>query len=237
MKEVIFKDLKELSNAEKESIRAIKSNIQFCGDDIKIILFTSCIPNEGKSTVTFNLARSFAAAGKKVLLIDSDMRGSAMLKHLKGKTGEKTKIIGLSHYLSGQMPLDEILYSTPVDNMTMIFSGPPVPNPTEILEKKYFVQLIDYARKNFDYVLIDCAPIGAVIDAAVIAKHCDGAILVVAQGVVGSREIVNAKRQLEAAEVRILGVILNKVKIEKHHYGKYYTKHHNGYYGGYYGEY
>jgi capsular exopolysaccharide synthesis family protein len=219
MKEVTFKDLKELNNIEKESIRAIKTNIQFCGDDIKVILFTSSAPNEGKSTVTFNLARSFTDSGKKVLFIDADMRGSAMLKHLKGKSGEKTKIIGLSHYLSGQMPLGEILYETPV------------PNPTEILEKKYFTQLIEYARENFDYVLIDCAPIGAVIDAAVIAKHCDGAIFVIAQGEVGNHVIINAKRQLEAAEIRILGVILNKVKLEKHHYGKYYSKYYMGYYG------
>jgi capsular exopolysaccharide synthesis family protein len=129
------------------------------------------------------------------------------------------------------MPLGEILYETPVPNLSIIFSGPPVPNPTEILEKKYFTQLIEYARENFDYVLIDCAPIGAVIDAAVIAKHCDGAIFVIAQGEVGNHVIINAKRQLEAAEIRILGVILNKVKLEKHHYGKYYSKYYMGYYG------
>jgi Mrp family chromosome partitioning ATPase len=95
--------------------------------------------------------------------------------------------------------------------------------------------LIAYARENFDYVLIDCAPLGAVIDAAVVAKHCDGAILVVAQGMEGSRTLAASKKQLEASGIRILGVVFNKVKTEKHRYGKYYGRYYGKYYGGYYG--
>jgi capsular exopolysaccharide synthesis family protein len=200
-------------------------------------MFTSSIPNEGKSTVTFDLSRSFTDSGKKVLFIDTDMRGSTLIGHLKAKQEDGKRIVGLSHYLSGQMSLDDILYETQIPNLTIVFAGPSVPNPTEILEKKYFEQLITYAREQYDYILIDCAPIGAVIDAAVIAKHCDGAILVIAQGVAGSRAIINAKRQLEAAEIRIMGVILNKVRQEKHHYGKYYSKYYSRYYGEYYGGY
>jgi capsular exopolysaccharide synthesis family protein len=198
-------------------------------------MFTSSVPHEGKSTVTIDLAMSFTDSGKKVLVIDSDMRGSVMVGHLKAKPEEGKKISGLSHYLSGQKTLEEVLYETQIPNLSIIFAGPSVPNPTEILEKKYFEQLIEYGRENYDYVLIDCAPIGAVIDAAVIAKYCDGAVLIVAQGVAASRDIANAKNQLDAAGVRILGVVLNKVKQEKHRYGRYYGGYYGGYYGNYYG--
>ena len=119
----------------------------------------------------------------------------------------------------------------------MVFAGPSVPNPTEILEKKYFKMLMDFAKEHFDYVLIDCAPIGAAIDAAVIAKHCDGAILVISQGVASSRLIQSVKKQLEASGVRILGAVLNKVKMNKSGYGYGYGKYYGGYYGNYYGNY
>lgn len=237
MESVTFRSIDKFSHSKRESLRAIKTNIQFCGDDIKVIMFTSSVPDEGKSTITFDLSISFTDAGKKVLLIDTDMRGSVMVGQLKAKTDDGSRIVGLSHYLSGQKSLDEILYETKIPNLSVIFSGPSVPNPTEILEKDYFGKLIKYAKENYDYVLIDCAPIGAVIDAAVIAKHCDGAVMVVAQGVVGTRIIINAKKQLEAAGVRILGIVLNKVKQEKHHYGKYYGRYYGKYYGKYYGNY
>ena len=112
----------------------------------------------------------------------------------------------------------------------MIFAGPSVPNPTEILEKKYFTELLNFAKEHFDYELLDCAPIGAAIDAAVIAKHCDGAILVIAQGMACGRLSQSVKKQMEASGVRVLGAVLNKVRMKKSGYE-------GGYYGGYYGSY
>ena len=119
----------------------------------------------------------------------------------------------------------------------MVFAGPSVPNPTEILDKKYFGELMEFARKHFDYVLLDCAPLGAAIDAAVIAKHCDGAVIVIAQGMASARMIVSARRQLETSGVRILGAVLNKVRMKKIGFGSYYGGYYGGYYGSYYGEY
>jgi capsular exopolysaccharide synthesis family protein len=234
---VAFKNMEEFSHAKKESLRAIKTNIQFCGDDIKTIMFTSSLPDEGKSTIAYDLAVSFTDSGKKVLLLDTDMRGSVMVGHLQAKLEGGKKIAGLSHYLSGQKALEEVLYETTIPNLSVIFAGPSVPNPTEILDKQYFAYLIEYAREHFDYILIDCAPLGAVIDAAVVAKYCDGAVIVIAQGIAGSRMINNTKRQLEATGIKILGAIINKVKQEKHHYGKYYGRYYGKYYGRYYGGY
>lgn len=235
MKTIVLRNLSKFSYAMKESLRTLRTNIQFCGDDVKVIMFTSSVPNEGKSTVTVNLARSLSESGKSVLVIDTDMRKSVLMGRLKAKANEDKQVCGLSHYLSGQKGLPEIVYLTQMPKFCMVFAGPAVPNPTEILDKKYFEDLITFGRKNFDYVLIDCAPIGAAIDAAVVAKHCDGAVLVMAQGSSDRRMILEAKKQLEVAGIKILGAVLNKVRAEKGYYGRYYGSHYGKYYGKYYG--
>lgn len=237
MKTVKFGKLKEQKYAMKESLRALKTNIQFCGDDIQTIVVTSAMPNEGKSTVTMDLARSLTESGKRVLLIDTDMRKSVYVGRLRAVASDGGEIYGLSHFLSGQKRLEDVLYGTEISGLFMIFAGPSVPNPTEILEKNYFIELIKFAKEHFNYVLLDCAPIGAAIDAAVIAKHCDGAILVISQGMASSRMIQNVKKQLEVSGVRILGAVLNKVKMKKNSYENgYYGSYYGGYYGNYYGK-
>lgn len=226
MKTVKFGKLKKQSYTMKESLRALKTNIQFCGDDIRTVVVTSAMPNEGKSTVTLDLARSLTESGKRVLLIDTDMRKSVYVGRLRAVATDGGEIYGLSHFLSGQKRLEDVLYGTEIPGLFIIFAGPTVPNPTEILEKKYFEELLKFGREHFNYVFLDCAPIGAAIDAAVIAKHCDGAILVIAQGMASGRMIQNVKKQLELSGVRVLGAVLNKLKMKK-----------SGYYGSYYGSY
>ena len=238
MQTVHLKNIKKQGYTMKESLRALKTNIQFCGDDNRVILITSSIPNEGKSTVSFELARSLTESGKKVLLIDTDMRKSVLVGRLRA-VAEKGEIKGLSHYLSGMNKMEDVVYVTDIDRLFMVFAGPSVPNPTEILEKVYFKELIEFGRKFFDYILVDCAPIGAAIDAAVVAKQCDGAVLVVGQGMSKARMIKGVLKQLEASGIRILGVVLNKVKMNKKGYGYGY---HYGYgygygYGSAYGSY
>lgn len=236
METVQFGKMKTQSYTMKESLRALKTNIQFCGDDVKTILITSAVPNEGKSTVALDLARSLTESGKRVLLIDTDMRKSVFVGRLRAQSSSGGEICGLSHYLSGQKKLEDVLYGTEVPRLFMIFAGPSVPNPTEILEKKYFEELLKFGREHFNYIILDCAPIGAAIDAAVVAKHCDGAIMVIAQGMASGRLILSVKKQLEASGVKILGAVLNKVKMKKSSYeGGYYGGYYGSYYGSYYG--
>ncbi len=236
MEKVILQDVRKQSYSMRESLRALRTNIQFCGDDKRVILFTSTAPDEGKSTVTFELARAIAAAGKTVLLIDTDMRKSAMAGRHRAKSESGSEIFGLSHYLSGWKRAEAIINATNIENLYMIFAGREVPNPTEILDKPKMQELLDAARKTFDYVLVDCAPLGAAIDAAVIAPRCDGAILVIAQGQVNSRAILGAKKQLEVSGVNILGCVMNKMRMERnHYYGRYYGSYYGNYYGSYYG--
>lgn len=236
MNTVKLNRIKKLDYATVESLRTLRTNIKFAGDDLKTILFTSAIPDEGKSTVVFNLARSFADAGDKVLMIDTDMRKSVLVGRLKAESLGEDKIYGLSHFLSGQKQLDEVLCRTQYNNINIIFAGPKVINPTELLEKAYFKKLVAAARNTFNYVLMDCAPLGAAIDAAVVARECDAAVLVVAQGRASAKMLISAREQLEAADVKILGAVLNKVQVKKTGYGKYYGRYYGKYYGRYNGK-
>lgn len=226
----------KMSYAKEEALRTLRTNIQFCGDDVKTIMVSSFAPNEGKSTIALSLARSVAESGKKVLLIDSDIRKSILAGKYRVQTESGNTLYGLSHYLSGQKKIGTVFCAVQnLPKLHVIFAGPSVPNPTEILDNRYFEELMKFGRENFDMVIVDTAPIGLVIDAAVVAKRCDGAILVIEQGGAGRRQLLEAKNQLAASGVRMLGAVLNKVDTSK---GSYYG-HYYGHYGAYdrYGHY
>lgn len=229
---VELESLEKLSYAKKESFNSLRTNLSFCGDNVKLIVFTSCTPDEGKSSTVMELARSVAENGKKVLLVDADLRKSVLIGryHVKAKDG----IRGLTHYLSGQVKLEEVLLETNIENMDIVFAGRMTPNPTELLGNHYFDALLEYGRAKYDYVLIDTPPLGSVIDTAVIAPKVDGAVLVVECNKCSYRFVQDMKKQLEVADTRILGVVLNKVKVER---GSYYRKYYKGYYKGYYNKY
>lgn len=224
--------LKKLDNSTNEAYKRLRTNVQFCGSDVKVIALTSTVPNEGKSSVSINLAASIAESGKKVIFLDADLRKSVLVGRYKINKAVK----GLTHYLSGVNPFDEVVYSTNVDNLHVVFSGPVPPNPAELLGNKYFKSLIAQLRRTYDYIIIDTPPIGSVIDAAVVAEECDGVILVIASGEISYRAVQTTKMQMEKSNCKILGAVLNKVPMGKGgYYGKYYGKYY-GTYGGY-GEY
>lgn len=224
--------LKKLDNSTNEAYKRLRTNIQFCGSDVKVIALTSTIPNEGKSSVSFNLAASIAESGKKVIFIDADLRKSVLVGRYKINKAVK----GLTHYLSGVNPFDEVVYSTNVDNLNVVFSGPVPPNPAELLGNKYFKSLITMLRRNYDYVIIDTPPIGSVIDAAIVAEQCDGVVLVISSGEISYKLVQKTKMQMEKSNCKILGAVLNKVQVGKGgYYGKYYGKYYGEY--GNYGEY
>lgn len=137
----------------------------------------------------------------------------------------------MSHYLSGQAGLTEVLFETNVTNLDIVFAGRSTPNPTELLGNRHFEELLAYGREHYDIVLIDTPPLGSVIDTAVIAPKVDGVILVVEANKCSYHFIQDVKKQLEISETRVLGVVLNKVRVEK---GGYYNRYYKGYYSGYY---
>lgn len=222
---VIMNDPRKTDYFYEEAIKTLRTNIQFAGIEIRTIAVTSCYPNEGKSDITFQLAREIGKMGKKVLVIDADIRKSTYLS----RYSVKQKIEGLSQYLSGQVQCETIIYQTNFENVDMIFSGPTAPNPSELLEQDAFTALVRSARESYDYVLIDTPPIGSIIDAAIIAKQCDGAFLVIESELVSYRVAVKAKEQLAMSGCRILGAVLNKVDTKK---DRYYSKYSQYYQSG-----
>lgn len=211
-----------------EAYKSLRTNLQFCGEDKKVIAITSCTPNEGKSSVTLNLAVSLAEAGKKVILIDADLRKSVLL----GSTKVKESVKGLTHYLSRQAQLLDVVCATNINNMYIVYAGTVPPNPAELLGGNAFREMLVSFRKVYDYILIDTPPLGSVIDSAIVAEECDGSVMVIESGVIRYRFAQNVKGQLEKSNCPILGVVLNKVDMSKQgYYGKYYGKY--GQYGKY----
>lgn len=217
----------------KEAFKTLRTNIEFSGSDLKVIAVTSCTPNEGKSSIAMELAKAFAEAGKRTLLIDADMRKSVLVGRYK--TGAVR--LGLTHVLVGREKLGDVICKTNFPKLYMIFAGPVPPNPSELLGGESFENLLRKMRQIFDYVIVDTPPLGSVIDAAVAAKRCDGTILVVENNSISYKFAQNVKEQLDKSGSRILGVVLNKVDMSTKggygHYGRYYGK----YYGKYYGQY
>lgn len=208
-----------------EAYKTLRTNLEFSGSDKRSIVLTSSTPNEGKSTVSLGLSMSLAESGKKVLLVDADLRKSVLM----GRHRVMEEVKGLSHYLSGQANLTDVVCATQNEGLFMIFAGVVPPNPSELLGSDRFQELIDKAKREYDYVIIDAPPLGSVIDAAVIAKACDASVLVVAANTVSYKFVRTVKSQMEKTDCPILGVVLNKVNMKQN---KYYGK----YYGNYYGD-
>lgn len=218
---IILTDPKKPNYFYEEAMKTLRTNIQFGGRGIQTIVLTSCFPNEGKSDVVMQLAREFGNMGKKVLLLDADIRKSALASRYQVQKTVK----GLSQYLSGQSTMPAILYATNFQNVDIVFSGPSAPNPSELLEDDAFAELLQEMKRHYDYILIDTPPINGIIDAAVVAKQCDGVILIIESELVSYKVAQKAKEQLEKTGCRLLGAVLNKVDQEQ---DKYYSKY--GYY-------
>lgn len=214
--EIAQKKLEFIKKTE-EYYNALCTNIQLSGDKLKVISVTSVNPGEGKSTTSINIAWSFARAGYKTLLIDGDIRNSVM----SGVFKSREKITGLTEFLSGTTDLSHGLCDTNIENLFVVQSGSVSPNPTALLQSKNFNDMIETLRKYFDYIIVDTAPIGIVIDAAIITQKCDASILVTATGEANKRDVQKAKQQLDQTGKPFLGVVLNKFDIQREKYGSY----------------
>ena len=210
-----------------EGLNQLKTNLAFCGKDIKVITITSSVQNEGKSSVAFDLSKTMAEGGKKILMVDADLRKSVLAAkyHIQGIDK------GLSHYLTGQAEIEDIIYETETEGFYLSVAGPLSPDPTSLLDSDQFQKFIDKVREDYDYVIIDAPPLGVVIDAAIIGKNCDCAVLVIEQGVIKRKVVQDVIKQLKRGKVRILGAVLNKVDERIGAYGNYEYKYSYSYYG------
>ncbi|WP_186667735.1 CpsD/CapB family tyrosine-protein kinase [Sporosarcina sp. BP05] len=203
-----------------EQFRTIRTNINFSmpDKDIKTLLFTSSTPGEGKSTSASNVAVVFAQEGKKVLLIDADMRKPTM--HYTFHTTNST---GLSNLLTRKLELQDVVIKTEIEGLHLVTCGPIPPNPAELLASKTMDALIEELIAGYDIVIFDAPPILSVTDAQILSNKCDGTILVLSSGSTEKASVVKAKEALVSSKANILGTLLNNFVLEKdHYYYQYY---------------
>lgn len=189
-----------------EQYRTLRTNLEFSSVDkvLKTMLVTSSSPGEGKSMTTANLAVVYAQQGKKVLMIDADLR-----KPTVHYTFRLDNLRGLSNILVNEARLEETANSTGIDNLDVISSGPIPPNPSELLGSKRMKSLIEEASNLYDIVIFDTPPVLAVTDAQILANVVDGSILVIRSGQTEYELAIKAKEALEPAHAKLLGTVLN----------------------------
>ncbi|WP_407727164.1 polysaccharide biosynthesis tyrosine autokinase [Rhodococcoides fascians] len=200
---VDFQDLAQSASAE--AFRELRTNLQFLEVDHppRVIVVTSAIPSEGKTTTAVNLAVALAEAGHHVALVEGDLRRPRVSKYM-GLIGS----VGMSTVLAGQATVEEVLQPTKYEGLQAMASGPIPPNPSELLGSEASRALLVELRSRFDYVIVDGAPLLPVTDSAVLTTHADGALLVTRYGHTKSNELARAIGNLETIGARVLGVVL-----------------------------
>lgn len=207
-----------------EEFRAIRTNIQYSNLDkkIKTIVVTSTKKDEGKTTITTNLAVNFSKIeNKKVLIIDCDLRNPSIHKEFGISNSN-----GLTDLLLEEKDLSNYIKETEINNLHVLTAGAIPPNPSEMLSSNRMKVFMETVREEYDYVFIDTPPVGMVTDAGVLSAFLDGTILVVKSESVDIKDLQETKKKLVSVNANILGVILNANKVKKDDY-YYYS-----YYGG-----
>ncbi len=225
-----------LSYSGAEAVNMLCTNLSFSGENVKKIMLTSCHASEGKTYLSMNIMRTMAKLGRSVILVDADLRRSMIFQKYGIQTEMGEQAVGLSHFLAGMADEGSVIYETDIPGAYMVPVGRKVSNSLPLLNSQRFQRLLDDLAEQFDYVIIDAPPIGMVIDAAQIAKFCDGTVLVVGYNTVRRQELVDARDQIAQTGCPILGAVMNMTEYDnylskKYSYKSYYS--HYGYYTKY----
>ncbi len=206
-----------------EAYKSLRTNLEFlsASSGCKVILITSSVPEEGKSNVAINLATTMAAGGKKVVLVDGDLRKGSLSRYLHLNRNRP----GISNVVANQCTLADALVRFKNVQFTLLPVGPLPPNPSEMLATPAVEALFKGLREYYDYVIVDTPPVSVVTDAAVMCRFADGVILVVRPGVTTTQGAQLSKKNLEAVHAHILGVVLNGYDAKRagHKDGYYYS--------------
>lgn len=204
---------KNMPFAYIEAYKSLRTNLNFLAgsNDVHSLVITSTAPEESKSNVSVNLALTLAESGKKVVLVDCDLRKPVLHKYLKA--GHNLK--GISNLLSRQAELSEALVSLESFGFDFLPAGTTPPNPSELLSQPRMQELVNTLRETYDFVLLDAPPISMVTDAAVIGHVVDGALFVVRSKYASTESVKDAVEKLKDAGVKVLGAVLTRYDVKK----------------------
>ena len=208
----------------QNAVKTLVANIRFASVDnpVKTLVVTSSIPNEGKSTISIELARALAAGGKDVLVVEGDLRR----RTLAGMLGVHPRN-GIYSVLSGQVALDEAVVSVGgKSSLWFLDAEPHIPNPVDIFSSRRFHRFVDSLRRTYDYVIFDTPPLSTFVDAAVLGSVADGTLLVVREDFVKREDLVASYDQLRKAEANVIGAVLNYCDTKRGDY--YYSYYEQG---------
>ncbi|MDQ0352383.1 capsular exopolysaccharide synthesis family protein [Alkalibacillus filiformis] len=202
-----------------EQYRTLRTNLQFSSVDheLSTMVVTSTTQSEGKSLTAANLAIAFAQQGKKVMLVDADMR-----RPTSHYTFRISNTFGLSNLLVGDHTLEQLVHDVNVDNLDVLTCGPIPPNPSELLASNRMRELIGIAKQNYDLVIFDTPPVLAVTDPQILANETDGVLLVVRSKKTEKDAAKRAKELLDQANANLLGAVLNDKDTKDSNYLYYY---------------
>ena len=209
----------ELTRNVDNSAKTLLANIRFMrvDDPVRTVVITSAIPNEGKTFVSTNLARAMATSGVSTLIVECDMRRRSVANAL----GIHSKH-GIYSVLSGEIGLRDAIVPTDTPMLYFLDSEPHIPNPSDLLNSRRFLELIHAAKQEFGYIVFDTPPVGTFVDAAVLGSKVDAVFLVVREGFTRKDAIARAADQLRTANVPLSGVIMNFCERHSDEYYDYY---------------
>jgi len=210
-----------------DAVASVRTHILFSMpyEKSRRIMLTSCVPDEGKTTVSVLLSLSLTALGKKILLIDADMRRPFAHNYVIVNNGK-----GLSDFLVGQASLDEVMQEIEGTTLKIITAGSPTVNPSELVGSERFKELLDRATEMFDRIVIDVPPVLYIPDGLIIAKHVHSGVLVCGAGMVQKKTVATVKEKFDSIGHSFIGIVINRAELDKgaHQY-KYYSKYKNYY--------
>jgi capsular exopolysaccharide synthesis family protein len=212
-------------SSASESFRSLRTSLTLSAptEGSLAYLITSAVPSEGKTTVAVNVAIVMAHSGRKVVLVDADLRRFGI--HKPFGLGND---VGLTDNLTGHRELSELVRSSDVQGLSVLTSGPSVENPVELLDSKKMAETVMELKERYDVVIIDSPPLTAVADPLILARQVDGVLQVVHGNKTSRKAVKRAKELLESVKAPLLGAILNNIDFSRdgYHYGYYRT----GYY-------
>lgn len=223
MKQLKIGRFPALDYACSEALNTLCTNLSYCGREVRSILFTSRYEQEGKSGIAINVMRTLAGYGKRVLLVDADLRCSTLARRYRFTYAQRENA-GLAQHLAGMCELQDVVYRTNLPGAFILPAGHEVLNSMQLLASYRYGEMMDALRDEFDIVLVDSPPAGLIVDAIEIARYCDGAVIVVEYNRGRVQDVADVAANLAKTGCKVLGAVMNGVNLKSFRNRKYYYR-------------